>query len=154
MESIQETILEETYRMEETMTRLSWVSKRHLADQLSQYQITPPQFTTLRCIACHGSGVSMSELADHCQAVMPTMTGIINRLVSRGLVERKQEPKDRRSVLIHLTQEGKALLEQINVHRRSELNQFLLTLTEHDRTLLINLMGRYLQKMETWINEE
>ena len=82
------TLMTETIELEEIVSRLSWVSKRYISSQLNEFQITPPQFAALRCIAQNQNGVSMSILSDHCQAVMPTMTGIIKRLVSRGLVER------------------------------------------------------------------
>ncbi len=81
MQMMNETLLSETIQLEEVLSRLSWLSKRHVANQLNEFQLTPPQFVTLRCISQQQRGVSMSDLADHCQAVMPTMTGIIKRLV-------------------------------------------------------------------------
>ncbi len=145
------TILTETVRLEEILSRLSWVSKRYISSQLNEFQITSPQFATLRCIAQNQNGVSMSDLSEHCQAVMPTMTGIIKRLVSRGLVERKPAPSDRRTTLIQLTDTGQQLLSEITQHRREHLDQYLLTLTQQERTDTIDLLDRYLQNMETWL---
>ncbi|MAT44088.1 MAG: hypothetical protein CL609_17270 [Anaerolineaceae bacterium] len=155
MQNIQNTLLTETVQLEEILSRLSWVSKRYISCQLNQFQITPPQFATLRCIAQKQNGVSMSDLSDHCQAVMPTMTGIIKRLVSRGLVERKPDPSDRRTTLILLTETGQQLLSEITQLRREYLDQYLLTLTLQERQSTIEILERYLQNMETWLlNQE
>ncbi len=42
-----------------------------------------------------------------------TLTGIIKTLESRGLIERRQHPDDRRLALLRLTPEGLALMEEI-----------------------------------------
>lgn len=148
------TLITETIDLEEIVSRLSWVSKRYISSQLNEFQITPPQFAALRCITQNQNGVSMSVLSDHCQAVMPTMTGIIKRLVSRGLVERKPDPSDRRTTLIQLTEKGRQLLSEITQHRREHLDQYLMTLTQQERTGTIDLLNRYLQNMETWLSTQ
>lgn len=150
----EEQFLPEIYQWEELMTRLSWLSKRHAAHQLSKYQLTLPQFKTLRCLEQNEAGIPMSALANDCQAVMPTMTGIINRLVKRGIVERCQDPQDRRTTLIHLTPDGKALLDEINHFRRSEINQLLVEQSAAERKVIFNIMARYLDKLEEWTRLE
>ncbi|MFF2481527.1 MarR family winged helix-turn-helix transcriptional regulator [Paenibacillus sp. NPDC058071] len=51
-------------------------------------------------------GVKVSELSKLLHVTSPTATQLINRLESAGAVERRPDPKDRRSVLLALTPEG------------------------------------------------
>lgn len=143
--------LDETIKMEEVFLKISWLSKRHLAHELSHYQLTPPQFAALRCISKNNGSITMSELSDECQAVMPTMTGIIDRLVARDLVSRKRDPNDRRSLFIELTEVGHQMLDEITSHRREQIDTFLSTLSVSERKSLFSILQRYLDTMTEWI---
>jgi DNA-binding MarR family transcriptional regulator len=46
---------------------------------------------------------------------------LVDRAVARGLVRREQDRDDRRRVLVHLTQAGQALLDQLSVLHQTEL---------------------------------
>ncbi len=48
----------------------------------------------------------MSKLADALDVSVASLTGIIDRMEARGLVERRREPGDRRVVLVHRTAGG------------------------------------------------
>lgn len=68
----------------------------------------------------------MSELSTALKVSMPTITGIISRLIERKnsqpLVERVTSPEDRRQVWAHLTPAGQKVTEMMD-----ELNRFMLT---------------------------
>lgn len=69
--------------------------------------------------------LKMSTLSERLKVSMPTITGIISRLVDRKqgepLIERITSPQDRRQVWAHLTVAGMAITEQL-----SEINQNVL----------------------------
>ncbi len=78
---------------------------------LSTQSLTHTQFFVL--IAIHSQGqCSMQQLADKMRVSMPTMSGIIDRLVNAKYVTRVENPDDRRQVLIELNKEGKDLIAQ------------------------------------------
>lgn len=52
---------------------------------------------------------SMSELAALLGVRLSTMTGVVDQLEGKGLVERVDHPEDRRSLQVRLTSEGKKL---------------------------------------------
>lgn len=66
------------------------------------------QFRILRALAAH-DGQAMGELAVAVLVDSPTLTKIVDRMVSNALVYRAPEPKDRRKVLIFLASKGKTL---------------------------------------------
>lgn len=78
---------------------------------LSSQNLTHTQFFVL--IAIHSQGQStMQKMADKMGVSMPTISGIIDRLVTAQYVARQENPQDRRQVLVVLTKEGKALIAQ------------------------------------------
>jgi DNA-binding MarR family transcriptional regulator len=65
--------------------------------------------------------VTIGELAERLQIKHHSTVGLVNRLEDQGLVERKQNPDDRRQVLIGLTQKGVDVLESLASLHREEL---------------------------------
>lgn len=60
--------------------------------------------------------VTMSNLAQGMSVPMSTATGIVDRLVKKGLLERSRSEKDRRVVTVSLTDNGKALVEDLKIN--------------------------------------
>ncbi len=56
-------------------------------------------------------GISQSELADRLYVTKGNVSGLVDRLVQAGLVERRAIAGDRRSYAMHLTAEGRRLAE-------------------------------------------
>jgi DNA-binding MarR family transcriptional regulator len=72
--------------------------------------LAPMQLHALRLIE-PGDGVPMSSLAGMLFCDASNVTGIVDRLEARGLIERRPSPKDRRVKLLVLTEEGARLRE-------------------------------------------
>jgi MarR family transcriptional regulator for hemolysin len=75
---------------------------------VSEVDLTPPQFQTLRLLWAQ-DGQPFKDLATANGCTRPTMTGIVDTLEKKGLVTRQPNPKDRRSLLVALTEKGEAL---------------------------------------------
>jgi DNA-binding MarR family transcriptional regulator len=54
-------------------------------------------------------GAGIKDIAGRVQLDSPAVTGLVDRLSRQGLVERIDDPSDRRSVKILLTEKGKEL---------------------------------------------
>jgi DNA-binding MarR family transcriptional regulator len=61
--------------------------------------------------------MKMKELSNSLSLTSSTMTRMIDNLVKEGLVERGHEPRDRRLVIVKLTNEGKKLTDNIKVYK-------------------------------------
>ena len=68
---------------------------------------------------------SMSHLAEALDVSVASMTGIVDRMEKRGLVERRHEEKDRRVVLVSPTESGLDVFRQIDERRRMGLGKLL-----------------------------
>jgi DNA-binding MarR family transcriptional regulator len=71
----------------------------------------------------------MSQLAELLDVSMPNVTGIVERMVDKDLVERLRDEADRRLVKVGATASGQATVEEIDLVRRRELGRLLEQLT-------------------------
>jgi DNA-binding MarR family transcriptional regulator len=76
--------------------------------RLSPFNLTPPQFFVAAALWM-GDGIGMSELGERVSLDSSTLTGIIDRMERNGYVERRQNPDDRRSVLLFLTPKAREI---------------------------------------------
>lgn len=78
---------------------------------LAEKNLTQTQFFVM--VAIHSQQrPAMRTLSDNLQVSMPTMTGIVERLVKAGFVKRMDHPQDRRQVLVELTPEGREVITE------------------------------------------
>jgi DNA-binding MarR family transcriptional regulator len=83
----------------------------------------------------------MGELAEAMHCDNSNITGIVDRLEERGLVERRPAEYDRRVKLIALTTEGRDLREDLNT-RVAEPPEALTRLSEKDQRTLRDILRR------------
>ena len=69
-------------------------------------ETTPSQIGILFNLKDQKEPMRMSDLAKKMSASLPSMTGIVSRLVEKGMVERGDDPLDRRVVTVTLTPHG------------------------------------------------
>jgi MarR family transcriptional regulator, 2-MHQ and catechol-resistance regulon repressor len=74
--------------------------------------LTVPQFDVL-CTLGNTAGMMMSQIAEKTLVTKGTLTGIVDRLEQKGLVQREVPPENRRCFIIVLTPDGKALFEAV-----------------------------------------
>lgn len=70
--------------------------------------LTPPQFSVIAELG-GTQGMTAVELAHSTLHAKASLTGIIDRLVHKGLVERRPIPGDRRAMNVRLTKNGEAM---------------------------------------------
>src|ERR1700761_6257435 len=68
---------------------------------------------------------SMNELARILGLDKSSVTGLVDRAERRGLVRRAQSPEDRRSVLVSLTDNGRALVVAASAQFEADLTALL-----------------------------
>ncbi len=74
---------------------------------------------------CRKEVMKMRELSEEMSLKTSTMTRMIDNLVKEGLVERMNDPNDRRLVIVSLTIEGKILANNIKEYKEKSLNSIL-----------------------------
>ena len=69
--------------------------------------------------------LTMSELARALDASLPSMSGIVDRIEARGLIERERSGDDRRVVHVRLTPAGRDWLCEMETMRRDRIERVL-----------------------------
>jgi DNA-binding MarR family transcriptional regulator len=105
------------------------------AQQLAQYDLTPAQFDVLAQLKL-ADRISQQALAERLLVTKGNVCGLIDRMSSRGLVERQSDPKDGRVNLLCLTDKGRALAEEVVPAHETFMQEQMDTLhPEEQRTL-------------------
>ena len=79
---------------------------------LLDYDLTLQQIRVFAYVYGHGE-TSITKVADALGIKPNVATGIIQRLVDRGLIERREDPDDRRVRLLTVTVRGSALIDDL-----------------------------------------
>lgn len=98
-------------------------------------ELSPSQGAALATIGRHGP-LTPSELAVRERIKRPTATRVIARLEETGLVDRTQDPVDRRSFVVALTPAGRELLARVRTRKNAYLARRLRDLDADERATL------------------
>jgi DNA-binding MarR family transcriptional regulator len=103
------------------------------------YGLTRAQGVILARLHCQ-PGLSQIEMAAICEVEPITVGRLVDRLVARGLIERRFDPADRRIRRLHLLPASEALVQKIEAYR-TELGDMLLDgLSDEDRETAVNVL--------------
>jgi len=103
-----DSVTPSTTRVWFRLIRLHQSLYNEVASRLRVEGLSVPQFDVLSTLT-EREGMSQRELADRLYVTKGNVSGLIDRLVDAGLVERRSIPEDRRSHALHLTEEGTRL---------------------------------------------
>jgi DNA-binding MarR family transcriptional regulator len=142
------------------MTAVKQVSSRRLASELlelwhhlmrgssdrmyaliAELDISITQMKTLHVLADSGSEVSVKVLADRLGLSLPGASRIVDALLRRGWVERREDPDDRRMKRVRITTEGRTVLDRIEAARLAGLEEYAASLTPEQRTRLSSALS-------------
>lgn len=85
-------------------------------------------------------GITLSEMAEGLCVQQATITRMLGRIESAGLVTRRKDPDDQRVSRIYLTETGRALLQPIAQMWTEVETQMLANFTLEERVLLRRLL--------------
>ncbi|MDD4940146.1 MAG: MarR family transcriptional regulator [Candidatus Omnitrophica bacterium] len=123
---------------------------RRQANELYKGKITLPQFLILEFLSRKGES-RMTDMARCMHVTTAAMTGMVERLVGYGYVERVYDLKDRRTIRIRLTPSGNSLIKKINEQRRRMVINIFGGIPENDRREYLKILT---QVRENLIKED
>jgi DNA-binding MarR family transcriptional regulator len=71
-----------------------------------------------------------------------TVTTLVDALEEDDLVERRPDPNDRRSTLVHLTDRGRERLQEMVEARRTAAGELLSALTDEEQLQMRTLLAK------------
>jgi DNA-binding MarR family transcriptional regulator len=127
------------------MFELMHVSKQRFMAIASEFELSPPQVMALRHLD-PAQPKPMSELAAALRCDNSNVTGIVDRLEDRGLVERRAADHDRRVKMLMITERGADVRARLSA-RLDEPPEPLARLSAEDQRTLRDIMRRALSRV-------
>jgi DNA-binding MarR family transcriptional regulator len=126
------------------MHELFHASRRRFLAIASEFELSPPQVRALGVLD-PDRPVPMSDLAEALHCDNSNVTGIVDRLEDRGLVERRSATHDRRVKMLVVTPRGAEIRDRL-AERLEEAPPPLAGLTPEDQRTLRDIMRRALDQ--------
>jgi MarR family transcriptional regulator, transcriptional regulator for hemolysin len=96
------------------VTRLGRVWRRKADQALSAHGLSEATAHPLLILSRRGNSIRQGMLADEMGIEGPSLVRLIDLLQAEGLVERREDPTDRRAKMLHITALGETKVAQIN----------------------------------------
>jgi DNA-binding MarR family transcriptional regulator len=131
---------EDPEQLADQLYRLTRRLRGAQAERLAPLGLTPAQERALRLIARGDEPPRMTELADRLGIVPRSLTTVIDALEEAGLVRREIDPRNRRAILLRLTDQGAAVRDGLREARRRAAEDLFAPLSADDRKTLAGLL--------------
>ena len=144
-------------KLSDLLARASWRLRQNERKELAPFGLTFAQARALRAISAatapegagpgaeqrHGAHDAMriGELADRLEIVPRSATAMVDGLESAGLVTRRMDPSDRRSVLVACAPAGTELLARLAEDRRTGAEVLFALLSAGEKEELLRLLA-------------
>ena len=126
--------------LSETFDSVMRIEERSLDNRLTQ-GLTINEIHTLVAVGMYEQNC-MSEVASRMGVTLATLTKVVNKLVSKGYIERARDESDRRKVLLSLTKRGREVVRVHDMFHRRMIDEALGDLSEEEEIVLASSLTK------------
>lgn len=138
-----QTLSKQRLRLWLRLLRASRGIEARLREELrARHDSTLPRFDVLAALDRHGAGLRMSDLSARLRVSNGNVTGIVDRLVQDGLVERTALAGDRRAMQVRLTVAGRQRFAQMATDHEGWVDEMMGSLEPDEVERLLGLLAR------------
>jgi DNA-binding MarR family transcriptional regulator len=101
------------------------------APEFLEIAITMPQAKLLYLLGAAGE-LHMSDLVQRLGVSLSTISGLVDKVVDQGLASRRDDPVDRRQVVVALTPAGRDFIDRFRELNARQMRELLELLGDHD----------------------
>ena len=105
------------------------------APEFLEIGVTMPQAKLLYLLGAHGD-THMAELVARLGVSLSTVSGLVDKIVDQGLAHRREDPLDRRQVVVGLTPAGSAFIDRFRELNARQLRELLARLDDAELALV------------------
>ena len=120
---------------------------KNFIPSLRENNMSPQQWRVIRALK-EQEGLDISELAERCYLLMPSLSRIIQNLEKRGLINRVQSKKDNRRSVISLTDDGRTVFRKIAPKSVERYNYITERFGYGKLELLYELLDELVEKLD------
>jgi DNA-binding MarR family transcriptional regulator len=117
-----------------------------LFEAVGALELSLTQIKLLHSLEDAAHELTLKEGAELVHVSLPAASRMVEDLVRRGFVERREDVEDRRMKRVSLTPDGRAVSRRLNAARLSGLQQFTQTLTDAERRKLAGALSKLLER--------
>jgi DNA-binding MarR family transcriptional regulator len=118
---------------------------------LREHDLTLQQWIVLT-VLWRETPVNEGDLAGYTRMSPPSLNRLLDRMQTKGLVERARDEEDRRRVLVSIGPEGRALAGLL--HFYEEINDVITAgMTTEEKSQLVELLNRVVANLERALGE-
>lgn len=140
-------------KVAEILNGFGEVMSRLMVDQLqkhlSELDLTLPQVQVLRILHREGA-VPTGKLAVCLRISAPATTQLTDRLIRKGLIERRASEDDRRTVLVELSVKGQSLVDRFRKRRNAIFGAALSQLSEEEQSQVVSSLQKVIHALESF----
>jgi DNA-binding MarR family transcriptional regulator len=107
----------------------------------AEFATTLPRFDLMAQLAKSQEPLALGEISRRLMVTNGNVTGLVDRLVEDGLVERRTAPEDRRSAVVSFTESGRASFDEMAQAHRRWVEELFGGLDEGERADLSRLLS-------------
>jgi DNA-binding MarR family transcriptional regulator len=131
------------------LLRASRTIEAELRERLRQeFNTTLPRFDVMAALHRAPEGMLMSDLSRFLLVSNGNVTGIVDRLVSEGLVTRARRNGDRRTSMVRLTEEGSKAFDVIAAAHENWIGELLGKVSEDEAHRLAGMLNSFRSNWE------
>lgn len=118
---------------------------RHIENTLrerfkSEFEATLPRFDVMAALFRNPDGMTMTRLSESLMVSNGNVTGIVERLVEEGLVNRSAHDTDRRTAIVMLTPDGQSTFSDMADEHHAWINELLEPIPQNEIEHLTELL--------------
>jgi DNA-binding MarR family transcriptional regulator len=118
-------------------------AQRHFGHEFGKqdmpFDLSMAQFRTLMALS-QGEPATISQLSQRMNVGLPAASHLVDRLVQLGLVDRHEDPADRRRALVRLDANGRDLVQRLTLGPLTLMRQTLALMADDDLAALLDGM--------------
>jgi DNA-binding MarR family transcriptional regulator len=107
-----------------------------------QFDVTLPRFDLMAQLDKADSGMSLSDLSKRMMVSNGNLTGLVDRMVASGHIERRVSETDRRAQVVSLTKAGRAEFRKIAAKHEAWIADLFGDLSQKDQKDLMRLLAK------------
>ncbi|MEN1968083.1 MarR family transcriptional regulator [Lentibacillus sp. N15] len=113
--------------------------EERIKQDIKRYGVSTTEFTILEALY-HKGKLTVQQICDAVLINSGSMTYVIDKLQKRGLLERSASEHDRRVVHVHITDEGKQLMDDIFPKHQAVIEEIFTDIEPDEKQKLIDLL--------------
>jgi DNA-binding MarR family transcriptional regulator len=129
---------------------MRFTKKQLMEESVNDSSITPPQLGVLFHLDKCGP-MTMKDLSDMMGLTHGAATGLVDRVLKQGLIDRVRLESDRRVVQVSITPQGQELLQRVAERRHAILRNIMQELSLEDRQFMLKIHHFMKEKLRKYV---